>query len=44
VLDCGDLDIDFRAATQQVRPRTQSTITGGLGQGNYKIVRYADDS
>ena len=27
---CGDLDIDFRAATQQVRPRTQSTITGGL--------------
>ena len=30
MLDCGDLDIDFRAATQQVRPRTQSTITGGL--------------
>jgi hypothetical protein len=37
LLDCGDLDIGHRTPNSQVRPRTQSTITGGLGMMRREI-------
>ena len=39
VMDCRHFDIGRRTAKPQVRPRTQSTTTGGLG----KHLRFSDD-
>ena len=44
VMDCRHFDIGRRTAKPQVRPRTQSTTTGGLGFAIYSAAsdRYED--